>query len=160
MARNHEDRHGQPLVNRAYRYALALTHDPAEAEELVQDAWLSLLETDDTRHLGYFLRQIRLRYFAAHPREALVLIEGTADDTSAPDLDELLLDTGLSLDKALTVLRTEEREALYLAAVEGYEVVQIGVLQGRPAGTVVTLISRACQKLRAAAGHASTRSRT
>jgi RNA polymerase sigma-70 factor (ECF subfamily) len=158
MLGDRDDGGPEPLVDRAYRYALALSHDPSEAEELVQDAYLALLETDDRRHLGCFLRFVRRRFFAAHPREALVLIDAAEDDALPPELDDVLLTASLSLDKALTALRAEEREALYLAAVEGYDPRAIAELQGRPVGAVVTLMARACQKLLAAAQHASTRS--
>lgn len=31
------------LLQQGYRYALALTHNPSQAEDLVQDAWLRLI---------------------------------------------------------------------------------------------------------------------
>lgn len=38
------------LLQRGYRYALSLTHDKALAEDLLQDAWVSLLQAGAARN--------------------------------------------------------------------------------------------------------------
>ena len=52
------------------------------------------------------------------------------------------------MDAALERLRPEEREALYLAAVEGYTASEIAKLTDRPRGSVLSLLHRAKARLR------------
>ena len=52
------------------------------------------------------------------------------------------------MDAALGRLRIEEREALYLAAVEGYTASEIAELTDRPRGSVLSLLHRAKARLR------------
>ena len=49
---------------------------------------------------------------------------------------------------ALSLLRPDEREVLFLAAVEGYTAQEIGEMTERPRGTVLSLLHRARQRVR------------
>lgn len=142
------------LLDAAYRYAVSLTHEPAAAEDLVQDAALALLSVNAEWERSYLFVTIRNRFIDRYRRDrkiAFVALEhedGTAFD--APDLTfEMpdVLETG-ALDRALAQLRTEEREALFLAVVEGYTAGEIGSLTARPRGTILSLLHRAKKKLR------------
>lgn len=142
------------LLDAAYRYAVSLTHEPAEAEDLVQEAALALLSANAEWERSYLFATIRNRFIDRYRRNrkiAFVALEredGTAVDP--PDLSfEVpdVLQTG-ALDRALGQLRTEEREALFLAVVEGYTADEIGKLTARPRGTILSLLHRAKKKLR------------
>lgn len=50
--------------------------------------------------------------------------------------------------QALNNLRSQEREALFLTAVEGYTAQEIADLTHQPRGTVLSLVHRAKQKIR------------
>lgn len=145
------------LLDAGYRYALSLTHDVTEAEDLVQDASLALLASGTSWERSYFFATVRNRFIDRYRRSRKVLflaLEG--DDGSADPADFTwespdVLETGL-LKQALERLRTEEREALFLAVVEGYTAEEIGRLTDRPRGTILSLLHRAKKKLRGLLG--------
>ncbi len=144
----------ETLLQRGFRYALALTHNTARAEDLVQDACVSILRAGGPWQRGYLFTTIRNRFIDQYRRERLVVIE-PLDDADRGDVQRLdwretetfraELDT---LQQALATLRAEEREALYLAAVEGYTAAEVADLTHRPRGTVLSLVFRARQKVR------------
>ena len=60
----------EPLLQSAFRYALALTHDAAEAQDLAHDACLSVLRAGGPWHTACFLRfRGRPRSFRSSRRE-------------------------------------------------------------------------------------------
>lgn len=142
------------LLDAAYRYAVSLTHQPAEAEDLVHDAVLALLRANASWERSYLFVTIRNRFIDLYRRNrkiAFVALE--QEDGSAVDPPDLtfevpdVLETG-ALERALAQLRTEEREALFLAVVEGYTAEEIGNLTARPRGTILSLLHRTKKKLR------------
>jgi RNA polymerase sigma-70 factor (ECF subfamily) len=137
------------LLRRGYAYALALTHDPAAAEDVLQDAWIKILAADGPRDRPYLMRVIR-SVFIDRYRRARVRLEVVLDDARAESIDVEplpILERGL-LAAALGTLRDDEREALYLQAVEGFTAQEIADETGRPRGTILALIFRAKRKLR------------
>jgi RNA polymerase sigma-70 factor (ECF subfamily) len=117
----------------------------------VQDASLALLASGGSWERSYFFATVRNRFIDRYRRGRKVLFvaiehdDGIADDFTweAPDV----LETGL-LEQALGKLRTEEREALFLAVVEGYTAEEIGKMTDHPRGTILSLLHRAKKKLR------------
>lgn len=142
------------LLDAGYRYALSLTHDVTKAEDLVQDASLALLASGGSWERAYFFATVRNRFIDRYRRSRKVLFVALEPDegraAGAPDLTweaPDVLETG-QLEKALGKLRTEEREALFLAVVEGYTAEEIGKMTDRPRGTILSLLHRAKKKLR------------
>jgi RNA polymerase sigma-70 factor (ECF subfamily) len=143
------------LLQRGYRYAMALTHDLTRAEDLLQDSWVAVLQAGGAQTIGYLFRSIRSRFINQCRRERLVpmlqldeatergLLDGTenVNDGQVRASDE-------SLEKGLARLRPIEREALFLAAVEGYTAQEIANLTQQGRGTVLSLIHRAKAKMR------------
>ena len=142
----------ESLLNRGYRYALSLTHDESRAEDLVQDALVALLGRGGPRNVGYLITTIRNRFIDLYRRERLVamtpLDDIGEDALAALDRPDPSIDRE-HLEQALGTLRPAEREALYLAGVEGYTAQELADMTGRPRGTVLSLIHRARGKLRA-----------
>ncbi len=136
----------EELLQRGYRYAVALCGDPAQADDLLQDAWTGLLQRDGPRTKAYLFRCIKNRWIDAYRRGQLVPFDELPDELAAPpgsslaDRDTLL--------RALEVLRPEEREALYLCAVEGHTAAEAGELLDRPRNTVLSLVHRGRARLR------------
>ena len=139
------------ILERGYRYALALTHDESRAEDLLHDAVVAVLRRRPLNEAGYLLTTIRNRFIDLYRRERLVVMQPLDEsgdeallalDTPDPTLDPELL------EQALGTLRPPEREAIYLAGVEQYTAQEIADLTGRPRGTVLSLIHRARRKLR------------
>lgn len=144
------------LLNRAYRYALSLTHDQDEARDLVQDASLSVARRGGPWHAGYLLTAVRNRFLDLRRRP--LLFDRDVDEAALDDpADGLAPDDAVpfaaeALGNALSELREAEREVLYLHAVEGLTASEIGALTERPRGTVLSLLHRTKKKLRARLG--------
>ena len=145
------------LLTSGFRYAYSLTHDQAEAEDLLQDACVSILNIDGPWEKAYFFTTIRNRFIDRYRRNQKVLfipLEGEKDGETLPQQVAVVewnapdvLENG-ALDKAMTELRAEERETMYLAVVEGYTAQEIADMTGRPRGTVLSLLHRTKAKLR------------
>jgi RNA polymerase sigma-70 factor (ECF subfamily) len=147
----------EPLLQAAFRHALALTHDRHRAEDLVQEACLRLLRARGRWIPAYLHRCVNSAWVDRHRRspagELVPLVSG--DDDGARAHAALVTEPALPLDargleRALGELRPVERQALVLAAVEGYTTREIARMTGRPLGTVASLLHRARRQLRAA----------
>ncbi|HYS54326.1 MAG TPA: RNA polymerase sigma factor [Thermoanaerobaculia bacterium] len=143
------------LLERGYRYAFSLAHDAIEAEDLLQDACVAILASGGSWEPAYVFTTIRNRFIDRYRRNRKILFlsldhegeggEGEHGDLNwdAPDV----LQNG-QLGRAIGSLRAEEREALFLAVVEGYTAEEIAVLTSRPRGTILSLLYRTKAKLR------------
>jgi RNA polymerase sigma-70 factor (ECF subfamily) len=145
------------ILQSGFRYAYSLTHDHAEAEDLLQEACVSILNISGPWERAYVFTTIRNRFIDRYRRNQKVLflpLEGERDGESvdnqfaiepwdAPDY----LSNG-QLDRALEMLRPEERETVFLAVVEGYTAQEIADMTNRPRGTILSLLHRTKQKLR------------
>lgn len=142
------------VLQRGYRFALSLTHDATRAEDLVQDAWLSVLSARGPRTRQYLFATIRNRFIDQCRRDALVFTEplATYSDEECEvgawqDDPEIHVQDG-ALQRALDQLRPEERAVLFLSAVEDFTSQQIAELLDCPRGTVLSCVHRARNKLR------------
>lgn len=144
------------LVQRGYRFAYALAHDAARADDLLQEAWLSVLKARGPWTREYLFAAIRNRFIDVCRRNALVAFEPLIDadraecvaENAACEIDEsATLDAG-ALGGALARLRNEERAVIYLTVVEELTAQQVAEMFGWPRGTVLSLAHRARKKLR------------
>jgi RNA polymerase sigma-70 factor (ECF subfamily) len=143
------------LLERSYRYAFSLAHDAMEAEDLLQDACLSILASGGPWEQAYVFTTIRNRFIDRYRRNRKILFlsldhEQHSSDGEHADLNWDVPDVLQSgqLARALGALRPEEREALFLAVVEGYTAEEIAELTARPRGTILSLLYRTKAKLR------------
>ncbi len=129
---------------------MALTHDADRAADLVQDAAEGVSRRGGPWSLPYVLRAIRNRHIDLHRRKGLSLV---ALDVRHPQpSQEPDLPTGAAdprLERALAALDTDDRELLYLSAVEGWTAAEIADLTRRPRGTVLSRMARAKARMRA-----------
>jgi len=143
------------LLNHAYRFALALTHDAPRAEDLVQEACLAVIKAKGPWKRQYLLTAVRTRFIDHLRRDqagVVVPLDGEAhadpaDEARLWDLALPIHDQAL-LERALGELRPHERSALYLSAVEGYTAREISELLDLPRGTVLSLMYRGRNRLR------------
>lgn len=148
------------LVQRGYRFALSLTHDVARAEDLVQDAWHSLLKANGTWTRPYLFAAVKSRFIDQCRRDGRVVFEAldesnadrdcAANGDASASVGEHLVSVNGQFTSALNALRPEERGALYLSAVEGATAGEIADMLGLPRGTVLSLMHRGKAKLRKA----------
>ncbi|MCG3128891.1 MAG: ECF RNA polymerase sigma factor SigH [Phycisphaerae bacterium] len=149
------------LVQRGYRFAYALTHDAARAEDLLQDAWVSVLSARGPWTCAYLLAAIRSRFVDLSRRQRGAPfaplnadeIQDHSDDHGSPrdaESDQLEGEFADSdqLAAALGWLRVEERAVIYLWAVEEFTAQKIAEFLGWPRGTVLSLMHRARRRLR------------
>lgn len=146
MADVPDDAEMEALWQRGYRYALSLTHDRQRAEDLLQEACVSVLRSGGRWRIGILFRAIRHRLIDQLRRRGLKMesLDGGAEAAletyaarlaSMEELDE-------DLGRALSILRPQERELLFLSAVEGMSAAEIARLTGRPRGTILSLLHR------------------
>lgn len=138
------------VLQRGYRYALALTADPQEAEDLLQEGWSAVLKANGPRTAGYLCRAIRSRWVDQLRRGQVVQFEALEEpDTVAALPGPLDRFAHRDVWRALDTLRPEEREALYLCVVEGHTAREVAEHTGRPRNTILSLLHRGRAKLRA-----------
>ena len=140
------------LVQAGFRYALSLRPQRQDAEDLVQEACLGLYrKSDRLPSTALLLTTIRHIYIDQYRRDKLVMFEPLQD--SGPESQasyEQPLEASITLDELaepLANLRQDEREALYLSAVEEYTAQEIADFTERSRGTILSLIHRAKKKL-------------
>lgn len=135
------------------RYALALTREPHDAEDLVQETLVRAYEKRRSFRVGSPLKPWLMsimhncfvdarRSSAARSRNMPEPGEGTypAGQTAAVYLDEVR--------RAFLKLPDEQREALHLVAIEGLTYPEAAKVLDVPEGTVLSRVSRARQTLR------------
>ncbi len=145
-----------------YRYALALTHHPADAEDLVQEAWLNLCRRYGRVESNALLCTAVRNLFIDQGRRKKIVQFESLDQPEPPELPPMAdEEPGVKGDIAalLAVLRPVEREAIFLHYYEGRTAEEIGQLTSQPRGTVLSLLHRAIAKLRAAAVQAESKTR-
>ena len=146
----------------AYAVALAVTRDPTEAEDVVQDAMVAALgRLGDVRGPGSFapwLMQIvrnrgrnLLRSRAVRSALPLEHAEGRADGNS-PLRDTERSEIRDRLTDGLATLPDVQREVVLLHDLEGWKHREIGESLGIPAGTVRYQLFNARRALRARLG--------
>lgn len=143
---------------RLLRFAIRLTRDRAEAEDLVQEsmlaAWRKRSQYEGRGAFGGFLRSTALHVFlndrARRRRRAGLEVEGLAllRTEGRPPSDELARRDALEYfvartREALGELPEEQRAAFVLFRFEGLTCAEIGERLGVPAKTIETRVRRA-----------------
>lgn len=156
----------QDLAQRGYRFALSLTHDAESAEELLQDAWFSLLKRGGPWDRGYVFATIRNRFIDGYRRTAARGMESLDGESAAEladesgdesEVNEPLEIVNGNLGAALAGLSAEERGVLYLSGVERCSAQVIADMLHWPRSTVLGVARRAKLKLRQALNGVSSR---
>lgn len=148
-----------------YRGALRLTHNRADAEDLVQETCVKALKafhrynpgTNCRAWLFTIMRNAFLNRIRNDKREVLedeAALTGLAHAGTEPagidSPEEEFFQTILhgDVDRALKGLPLVYREAVMLADLEGFTYREIAEILGCPAGTVMSRLSRGRQLLR------------
>ena len=141
------------LLNDAYRYAMSLCSNHADAEDLVHEAWLRLIKRyRRTPEKSLFYKTIR-NIFIDQYRRSRKFPAVEFDETNSVELGDGA-DTSMSMvasdemERLLDTLRDVEREALFLSVVDGYTAEEIAHMTGTSRGNVLSLIHRAKIKIR------------
>lgn len=157
-----------PLVDRLYGAAMRYTRNPADAEDLVQDAMVKAYRSFHQFQQGTNLRAwlyrvlhttflSNYRKLQRRPQENLTEQFGDHDlyDVAlgeAGSAETAVLDaiTDDAVKDALADLPEQFRMAVYLADVEGFAYKEIAEIMGTPVGTVMSRIHRGRKGLQTA----------
>jgi len=137
-------------IQSGYRYALSLSGHHQDAEDLVQQAWVKCHRRyGSVRNLTMLYTTIRNLFYDRMRREKIVRFESMEDngESDGGESEDGSADWRIDLESLLNKLRPEEREALYLNAVEGYTAKEIAKQTGTSRNTILSLIHRARKKL-------------
>jgi RNA polymerase sigma-70 factor, ECF subfamily len=145
----------------AYATALAVVGEPAEAEDVTQDAFVTALERlddcDPVRFTAWLLRVVRNQAISTQRRQRVraampLELAGGVRSESDPARDEQLARLRARLVEALDGLNETQRQVLLLHDLEGYKHREIGELLGMPEGTVRYTLFQARRAARARLG--------
>lgn len=150
-----------PHLDAAFNYARWLTRDEADAEDLVQDAFVramrffASLRNDNAR--AWLFTIVRNTWFSRVSRqqgvpkaiavddEHVMLVDGELD----PEEQLLRQHAVLRVRTALEQLPPDFREVLVLRELEGLSYKEIATVIGVPIGTVMSRLARARERLMA-----------
>jgi RNA polymerase sigma-70 factor, ECF subfamily len=136
--------------------AVRILGSEAEADDVVQEAWLRLSRTHDVDVLPAWLTTVVTRLCLDHLRKRRTRAEAEAaapDDAAPvdPEADALLAErVGGAMQAVIDTLVPAERVAFVLHDVFGYPFDEISAIMGRSGSTVRQLASRGRRKVRAA----------
>jgi len=149
-----------PHIDAAYNLARWLTRNEGDAEDVVQESYLRAFRFfagfrgGDAR--AWLMRIVRNTCYtwlhANRPLQEAAEFDETlfSPDSRSPNPEEAVLrnDRGALVRKALETLPANFREVLILRELEGLSYKEIADITGMPAGTVMSSLSRARDRLR------------
>ena len=153
-----------PLFEPLYNYARWLTHDPIEAEDLVQETYLKGLRgfgsfAPGTNFRAWMYRILRNTFLTSRTGIAAMrttfledhegLEESAVALGSTPEETLIQLADAATVQEALRQLPPANRDCLLLCDVEELKYKEIAAILDVPVGTVMSRIARARAALRA-----------
>ncbi len=139
-----------------YRYLIAVVHDPALAEDILQEAFLRLIRErsagrspDEPRAWLYRVATNIAISGIRRARTATRSLPSLGDEDEARSPEDIAIDSerDTELRAALASIAPESRAALILAA-QGFSSREIGAVLGRSDAAVRTLLCRSRVRLR------------
>jgi RNA polymerase sigma-70 factor (ECF subfamily) len=142
-----------------YSFALSLTRNPPDAEDLVQETYLRAFRfahrfqpgTHLRAWLFQILRNTFLTFYRRAAREVAALDKDgpdAADESWDPEAPPVAAGEAYDLNRALVELSEEFRSVLLLADLEGFALGEIAEIMNTPVGTVKSRLFRARRLLR------------
>jgi RNA polymerase sigma-70 factor (ECF subfamily) len=147
-----------PHLDAAYNLARWLTGNDADAQDVVQEAYLRALRFFGGFRGGdgrpWLLAIVRRTCFTwleqQRGRRPAVVTDEIVDERAPCPIDVLLsVESRREVQEALARLPVEYREVLVLRELEGLSYKEIGVVTELPPGTVMSRLSRARERLHA-----------
>lgn len=133
-------------ISMTYRIALQNVRNVEAAEDISQEVFIKLLETDtvfnDDEHIKAWLITVTLNQCRDHYRKAR-RSESVSIDSVCINTKEDQQDEHIDLLNALYRLRREYRNVLYLYYYEEYTIQEIAVMMRKTKSTINTWLRRA-----------------
>jgi len=149
-----------PYLDAAYNLAHWLARNPADAQDVVQEAMLRALRYFDSFHGGdvrvWLLAIVRNTFYTLRSRAPQDALHDELDDVKHPLVDDgpspetltlLSVDVG-ALQAALEKLPPPLREVLVLRELEECSYKEIAAITEQKIGTVMSRLARARERLR------------
>src|SRR6266849_5784573 len=134
----------RPYIGQLYPAALRMTHNPADAEDLVQDTLAkAFINTYRKRK-----REPAIAPGADPAADWHASADPLAPSARSAEAEALDKITDSAILAALRELPPDFRTTIWLADVEGYPYREVADLMGTPLGTVMSRLHRARGKLR------------
>jgi RNA polymerase sigma factor (sigma-70 family) len=148
-----------PHLNSAYNLARWLTRNCEDAEDIVQEAYLRAFKSYRCFRGGdarpWLLKIVRNVYYTSRQKNSarhfMAFDEDMiTTDPCLPNPEEVLIQesSGVLVRRAFEALPTRSREILTLRELEGMSYKEISTVMAVPAGTVMSILSRARARLR------------
>lgn len=147
-----------PHIDQLYRIAFRWTQDQSEAEDLVQDVAIKLMDQVDTlqaldKPLPW-ISKVMYRMFVDNYRRKQIMPISDSEATEEAESDESPIEEtlrgqlGQKLLLALEELDGPQRTAFTLFELEGYKLQEIAEIQEVSIGTVKSRVHRAKESLK------------
>ena len=148
-----------PHLDAAFNYARWLTRNDADAEDVVQDAYVRALRffssLRDENARAWLFTIVRNTWYGRFPRRASSAVvqvgdedvDDRADVSLDPEAQMIQQQTVEQVRRALETLPTDFREVLVLRELEGLSYKEIAAIVGIPLGTVMSRLARARERL-------------
>jgi RNA polymerase sigma-70 factor, ECF subfamily len=148
-------------LDAAYNLARWLMGNPADAEDVVHDAYVRALAGADRFRGGdqrsWLLSIVRNGCYSSHRRQRVrrvtdfdETVHGEDTVTPSPEQRAIDRDTSRRVRLAVEGLTPEFREVIVLREFEGLSYKEMADVMGSPVGTVMSRLSRARAQLQAA----------
>ncbi|MDO5031010.1 MAG: sigma-70 family RNA polymerase sigma factor [Corynebacterium sp.] len=165
------ERDAMPLLDQLYGAALRMTRNPADAEDLVQEAYIKAFQgfrsyKPGTNLKAWLYRILTNAYINNYRKAQRRPAEYATDDITDSQIAETASHTSVGLrsaevealeklpdeeiSEALMSLKEDYRMVVYYADVEGMPYKEIAEIMGTPIGTVMSRLHRGRKQLREA----------
>lgn len=165
------ERDAMPLLDQLYGAALRMTRNPADAEDLVQEAYIKAFQgfrsyKPGTNLKAWLYRILTNAYINNYRKARRRPAEYATDDITDSQIAETASHTSVGLrsaevealeklpdeeiSEALMSLKEDYRMVVYYADVEGMPYKEIAEIMGTPIGTVMSRLHRGRKQLREA----------
>ena len=163
------ERDAMPLLDQLYGAALRMTRNPADAEDLVQEAYIKAFQgfrsyKPGTNLKAWLYRILTNAYINSYRKAQRRPAEYATDDITDSQIAETASHTSIGLRSAevealeklpdeeirdaLMSLKEDYRMVVYYADVEGLPYKEIAEIMGTPIGTVMSRLHRGRKQLR------------
>ncbi|MDE1905467.1 MAG: sigma-70 family RNA polymerase sigma factor [Rhodospirillales bacterium] len=146
----------EPLIPQLRRYARSMLWNQAQADDLVQDCLLRVIDRwhqrradGDARTWAFtILHNLTINHLRQKGRRGPHMsLEDVADDVFARPASQEVSLTYHDLQKSLAILPEEQRSVLLLVTVEDLSYAEAAKVLGVPLGTMMSRLARARERL-------------